>query len=109
MFDPKFIDNMANRLVDVIPSGLLDIKQDLAKNFHGILQATLGQLDLVTREEFEVQKAVLAKVYSKVAALEKRVIYIEQQLNKQELNKEALNKEELSKQELNKKRPDLNK
>jgi BMFP domain-containing protein YqiC len=58
----------------------------MGKNFHIILQTALGKLDLVTREEFEVQKAVLAKTRSKLDALEQRVANIEQQvLNKEEL------------------------
>jgi BMFP domain-containing protein YqiC len=56
------------------------------KNFHIVLQTALGKLDIVTREEFEVQKAVLAKTRSKLEALEQRVADIEQQvLVKEEL------------------------
>jgi len=80
MFDSKSIDDIANRLADVIPPGLNNFKEDMEKNFHGILQGALGKLDLVTREEFEVQKAVLAKTRSKLEALEKRVEEIEQQM-----------------------------
>jgi len=80
MFDSKSIDDIANRLADAIPPGLSNIKEDMEKNFHAILQGALGKLDLVTREEFEVQKAVLAKTRSKLEALEKRVEEIEQQL-----------------------------
>ena len=79
MFDPKSIDDIANRLADALPSGLSTVKEDMAKNFHAILQGALGKLDLVTREEFEVQKAVLAKTRSKLEALEKRVEKIELQ------------------------------
>ena len=84
MFDQKTIDDIANRLSDVIPSGLTNMKDDMEKNFHAILQSALGKLDLVTREEFEVQKAVLAKTRSKLEALEKTVAEIEQQLTQQE-------------------------
>jgi len=77
MFDPKSIDDMASRLADALPSGLSNVKDDMEKNFHAILQGALGKLDLVTREEFEVQKAVLAKTRSKLEALEKRVDAIE--------------------------------
>ena len=79
MFDTKSIDDIANRLADAIPPGLSGLKQDMEKNFHAILQSALGKLDLVTREEFEVQKAVLAKTRSKLEDLEKRVTEIEQQ------------------------------
>jgi len=82
MFDPKSIDDMASRLADALPSGLSNVKQDMEKNFHAILQGALGKLDLVTREEFEVQKAVLAKTRSKLEALEKRVDEMESKLSK---------------------------
>ncbi|KAF3982887.1 MAG: accessory factor UbiK family protein [Methylococcales symbiont of Hymedesmia sp. n. MRB-2018] len=82
MFDPKSIDEIANRLADAAPSGLSSMKEDLEKNFHGILQGALAKLDLVTREEFEVQKAVLTKTRTKLEALEARVADIEQQLKK---------------------------
>jgi BMFP domain-containing protein YqiC len=80
MFDTKAIDDIANRLADSIPSGFHHLKADLEKNFHAILQSALAKLDLVTREEFEVQKAVLAKTRSKLDDLERRIAELEQQL-----------------------------
>ena len=77
MFDPKAIDDIANRLAGAIPPGLNNIKDDFEKTFQAILQGVLGKLDLVTREEFEVQKLVLAKTRSKLEDLEKRVAEIE--------------------------------
>jgi ubiquinone biosynthesis accessory factor UbiK len=86
MFDPKSIDDIASRLAGAIPPGLNNLKEDLEKNFHAILQGALGKLDLVTREEFEVQKMVLAKTRSKLEALEQRVSEMEQTvLNKTEM------------------------
>ncbi|MCK9621509.1 MAG: accessory factor UbiK family protein [Methylobacter sp.] len=86
MFDPKSFDDIASRLAGAIPPGLSGLKDDLEKSFHAILQGALGKLDLVTREEFEVQKLVLAKTRSKLEDLEKRVAEMEQQL----LNKEEV-------------------
>ena len=86
MFDPKAIDDIASRLAGAIPPGLNNLKEDLEKTFHAILQGALGKLDLVTREEFEVQKMVLAKTRSKLENLEKRVTEMEQNvLNKAEM------------------------
>jgi ubiquinone biosynthesis accessory factor UbiK len=86
MFDPKSIDDIASRLINSIPPGLNNFKEDMDKNFHAILQSTLGRLDLVTREEFDVQKAMLVKTRVKLDALEKRVLAIEAQvLDKTEL------------------------
>jgi BMFP domain-containing protein YqiC len=70
MFDPKSIDDIATRLSDAIPPGLSSLKEDIEKNFRAILQGALGKMDLVTREEFEVQKGVLAKTRSKLEDLE---------------------------------------
>ncbi len=86
MFDPKAIDDIASRLAGAIPPGLNNLKDDLEKTFQAILQGALGKLDLVTREEFEVQKLVLAKTRSKLEDLEKRVAEMEQSiLSKAEL------------------------
>ncbi len=82
MFDPKYIDDIAARLSNAVPPGLNALKDDMEKNFRAILQSALGKLDLVTREEFEVQKGVLAKTRSKLEALEARVAELEQALNK---------------------------
>ncbi len=78
MFDPKTIDNIANRLADTIPPGLNAFREDMEKNFHAVLQSALGKLDLVTREEFEVQKAVLAKTRQKLEDLEAQVTRLEE-------------------------------
>ena len=86
MFDPKAIDDIASRLAGAIPPGLNTLKDDLEKTFQAVLQGALGKLDLVTREEFEVQKLVLAKTRSKLEDLEKRVAEMEQSvLSKAEL------------------------
>lgn len=84
MFDTKTIDDIASRLANVIPPSLNHIKEDMEKNFHAILQSALSRLDLVSREEFEVQKAVLAKTRQKFEALEQRIAEMEQKTPKQE-------------------------
>lgn len=84
MFDSKSIDDIANRLANVIPPSFNHFKEDAEKNFHAILQSALARLDLVSREEFEVQKAVLAKTRQKLEALEQRVAEIEKQILEKE-------------------------
>ena len=71
------IDDLARRLAESVPQGLRSMKDDLEKNFQSVLRAGLGKLDLVTREEFEVQEAVLARTRQKLEALEERLISIE--------------------------------
>jgi BMFP domain-containing protein YqiC len=77
MFDPKTLDDIANRLANAVPSGLNHLKDDMEKNFHAILQTALAKLDLVTREEFEVQKGVLAKTRAKLETLELQIAEFE--------------------------------
>lgn len=67
------IEDLAGKLADAVPDGLRTMRRDLEENFRSVLQAGLGKLDLVTREEFEVQEAVLARTREKLEALEKRV------------------------------------
>ena len=71
------IDELARRLADSVPKGLRSVKDDLEKNFRSVLQSGLGKLDLVTREEFEVQEAVLARTRQKLEGLEERLQSIE--------------------------------
>jgi BMFP domain-containing protein YqiC len=80
MFDPKNIDELANRLSSAIPPGLNTFREDMEKNFRAILQSVLGKLDLVTREEFEVQKAVLIKTRHKLEAMETLVTELESKI-----------------------------
>ena len=54
------LENLAKSLVDNIPEGLRSVRGDLEKNFKSILQRGLAKMDLVTREEFSIQEAVLA-------------------------------------------------
>ena len=76
----KDLDELARRLGAALPSGLGALKQDMDKNVHAALRATLAKMDLVTREEFEVQRGVLARTRAKLEALEKQVAELERQL-----------------------------
>ena len=71
------IDRLAKSLAESVPEGLRSVKDDLEKNFRAVLQAGIGRLDLVTREEFEIQQAVLARTREKLEALESRLSEIE--------------------------------
>lgn len=71
------IENLAKKLADVVPEGLRSMREDLETNFRGVLKSGLNKLDLVTREEFEVQEAVLARTRAKLEALEAQIQEIE--------------------------------
>ena len=71
------IENLAKMLADAVPQGLKSVRDDLEQNFQSVLRAGLGKLDLVSREEFEVQQAVLSRTREKLEALEARLESIE--------------------------------
>ncbi len=73
MIDLAQLDELARRLSSLVPPGLREGREELQQNFKSVLQAGLGKLDLVTREEFEVQRAVLARTRAKLEALERSV------------------------------------
>ncbi len=72
------LDELARRLSTLVPPGLREGREELQQNFKSVLQAGLTRLDLVTREEFEVQRAVLARTREKVEALERALSALEQ-------------------------------
>ncbi|MFI4920778.1 MAG: accessory factor UbiK family protein [Gammaproteobacteria bacterium] len=82
--DPKLLDDLARKLADAVPPGLKDLKADLERNFRAMLQATLGKLDLVTREEFDVQAGVLSRTREKLEELSQRLAELETALAAQE-------------------------
>ena len=64
------IETLARKLIESIPDGLNSIREDLEKNFREILSSNINRLDLVTREEFEIQKEVLNRTRKKLEKLE---------------------------------------
>lgn len=75
--DKNIIDDLARQLSDAMPSNLSNIKDDLEKQAKSTLQAQFAKLDLVTREEFDIQSAVLARTREKLEALERQVALME--------------------------------
>lgn len=73
MIDLAQLDELARRLSSLVPPGLRESREELQQNFKSVLQAGLGKLDLVTREEFDVQRAVLARTRDKLEALERQL------------------------------------
>ncbi|MGB5453980.1 MAG: accessory factor UbiK family protein [Sedimenticolaceae bacterium] len=77
MLDPKLFDDISRRVADNLPRGLQNLQGDLQRNLRTGLESALGQLNLVTREEFEIQQAVLLRTREKLKALEARVDALE--------------------------------
>lgn len=80
MMDPKLFDDLANRLSAAMPNSMRTLQDDLDKNIRAALQNALGKLDLVTREEFEVQAQVLLRTRERLDAMTQRVTALEEQL-----------------------------
>jgi BMFP domain-containing protein YqiC len=81
------IDQLARRLAESVPQGIQSLRKDLESNFRSVLKTGLGKLDLVTREEFEVQQAVLARTRELLSGLEARLQELEGQLAKPPVKK----------------------
>ena len=73
MLNPKNLETIAQQLHNALPQGLKNVGNDLEEKFKQILQAQLAKLDVVTREEFEVQSQVLLRTREKLNELEKRL------------------------------------
>ena len=73
MINIRTLDELAARLTALVPPGMDAAREDLTQTFKAALQSGLSRLDLVTREEFEVQKLVLARTRERVEALERQV------------------------------------
>ncbi len=76
--DPKRVDDLAQRLRELLPPGVERLQNDLQQNLRAAVEAALGRLDLVTREEFEIQARVLARTRQRLEALEARVAELEE-------------------------------
>ena len=77
MIDPKTLDTLVARIVDGLPAGFGQVRDDLRHNLNAAVSAALARMDLVTREEFDVQAAVLARTRAKLEALEAQVAELE--------------------------------
>ena len=77
MLHSQNIDELARKLAELVPPGLREAKGDLTANFRSALQAGLRNLDLVTREEFDVQRCVLLRTREKIEELEQQLLALE--------------------------------
>jgi BMFP domain-containing protein YqiC len=75
--DNSSIDRLASSLLEALPQELGSLKADAETNFRAALAGGLRKMDLVTREEFDVQRAVLERTRAKLEALEARLASLE--------------------------------
>ena len=67
------LDELAGKLAEAVPDDLHELRDDLRKNFRGLLATGLERMDLVTREEFDVQRKVLERTREKLDRIEKQL------------------------------------
>lgn len=77
MINMHTIDELAQRLAALVPPGLKQAREDMTATFRSALQSGLRELELVTREEFDVQRCVLLRTREKVEELEQQVLALE--------------------------------
>ncbi len=65
------LDELVGKLGQVLPAGAVELKEDFEKNARAAVQSTLAKMDLVTREEFDIQAALLQRTREKLDRLEK--------------------------------------
>ncbi|MFT6919688.1 MAG: BMFP domain-containing protein YqiC [Cognaticolwellia sp.] len=80
MISAKKIEELAKQVTDSMPAGLKDFANDMEDRTKMVLQRKLSQLDVVTREEFDVQTQVLIKTRAKLTDLEAKFTALEVKL-----------------------------
>lgn len=73
-----FLNSLTDKIEQFTPPGLLHLRDEIAEVVKSILKEALGKMDLITREEFDVQSAVLNKTRLKLEALEARINALEE-------------------------------
>ncbi len=77
MLDPKKLEEIAKNISDAIPAGVKSMAGEAEGKIKQVLQSQLSKLDLVTREEFDIQNKVLIRTREKLEAMEARIAALE--------------------------------
>ena len=78
MIDLQFIDEITRKLGESLPPSVTQLRDEIESKFRTVLKRSLESTDLVTREEFEEQKAVLERAQIKIQTLEQQLSELEQ-------------------------------
>jgi BMFP domain-containing protein YqiC len=71
------LDELARELAQAVPKNLRALGEDLERNFKALLKAGLERMDLVTREEFDLQAALLERTRAKLQKIDARLAELE--------------------------------
>jgi BMFP domain-containing protein YqiC len=77
---PPSLDELARQMAAAVPQNLKALGEDLERNFKAMLHSGFERMDLVTREEFELQSALLERCCEKLEKLEARLAELEKEL-----------------------------
>lgn len=77
MIDPSVIDRLVQEISRRLPAGVEQLRGDIENNARAVLKETLSRLDLITREEFDIQQQVLQRTRARLEALEQQVAELE--------------------------------
>jgi len=75
------LEELSQRIEQSLPEGMRQAKVDMEKTVRGAVNSAFQKMELVTREEFDIQTQVLARTRTKLEALEQRVAELEAQLS----------------------------
>jgi len=78
MLNRNTLDELAHKITALLPDNMTQMQHDVEANVHALLQSALSKMNLVTREEFDVQAALLARTREKLDRLEKMMLELEQ-------------------------------
>ena len=76
-FSKAVFDTLQDKIPSGLAAGIQDLQTDLEKNIRAAVEANLKKLNLVTRDEFEVQKQVLQRTREKLEMLENKLAELE--------------------------------
>jgi len=85
------IEEIASSLLKLLPAGAETLKEDVRKNLKAVLNAAFARMELVTREEFDVQSELLARTRAKLEAMERQVALLEAELTKRQASPPSSN------------------
>ncbi|CAA0300602.1 conserved hypothetical protein [Alteromonas alvinellae] len=80
MLDPKKLEDLAKQIADAVPPGVKNMAEEAEGRVKTVLQSQLSKLDLVTREEFDIQSQVLIRTRENLDAMESRIAELEAKL-----------------------------
>jgi BMFP domain-containing protein YqiC len=80
-FDNHFFEDLSKKLADAVPENVKTMRNDMEKHFRQIIQTVFTKMDLITREEFDIQVMILSKTRGKIEKLEEKIKELEKNLS----------------------------